>query len=68
MFDRVNGDDDSSEARDESSSQYSTSSSGSSTPTEFSSSDFATISDVSSEQKKEKSAEGIRIFVPGLDR
>lgn len=70
MFDLVNGDEDNSEdARDESSTEYQTCSSGSSTPSELSSSDFVTISDVSSEQqKKEKSAEGIHIFVPGLDR
>ena len=72
VFDLVNVEEDNSDdARDESSStQYYTCSSGTSTPSEYQSSDFTSMPDDLSDQKvvQEQSAEGIRIFVPGLDR
>lgn len=65
----MSDEEDSSEVHGDSSSMYFTYSSGTSTPTEYNSSDFASPVDIS-EQKvvDEQLVQGIRINIPGLDR
>jgi hypothetical protein len=70
VFDLVNGEEDISEIHEDSSStRYFSCTSGTSTPTESTSSGFASNVDVSElKVEDEESARGMRINIPGLDR